>query len=438
MSPSDQTHLGHVGPIPCMCASSHRLYRHRVDSPAGQRLPLESVLGRRYMRFSPLQRLAPRVRRLSASLTVRRGHIWPLHPGQPRRNRLAHSLRMAPPELSKGTVAMSDSDRYPPSTPSEPSPGPASIPDFERGRAPDGGPVNPPPPPSVDEEIIQLRAEIARVSRLAYGTSIPGGLEDLREQIADARAAADRHAADVLASARRDAAALVGNLRREMTDAVADQLRVIDTTLHEHHATLQRVLARVGRNQNVPVAWHSLNTVQAAGEWSRLAEWLDDVFVPWIEITRGELPDCWALHRTAVIQLSWLRTTQLQAYSHNADPTLAAEWNVRWAPAALNKIRIAITDDLCRPGEHMITTEESNRRRRAAAEVQAQSGALTRAGGTSVELARRQLATREHWDRFFVEARDRDLRLRRERDVSDRGNSGTHGGDVEDYGQDGD
>jgi hypothetical protein len=38
------------------------------------------------------------------------------------------------------------------------------------------------------------------------------------------------------------------------------------------------------------------------------------VLVPWYELTRDELPDCWALHAPVVVELSWLRTTYVQAY----------------------------------------------------------------------------------------------------------------------------
>ena len=180
---------------------------------------------------------------------------------------------------------MADSDRPTSSSPPEPSPRLRPTPDVDRGQAPDGGPLNPPPPRTADEEIIRLRAEIARVSRLVQTANTSREVEGLRRKITDARAEADRDTADVLATARRDAAALIGNLRREMTDAVADRLRVVDTTQHEHQVSLQRLLARVGRNENTPVAWHSLNALQAADEWARLAGWIEDVYVPWNEIS---------------------------------------------------------------------------------------------------------------------------------------------------------
>lgn len=44
----------------------------------------------------------------------------------------------------------------------------------------------------------------------------------------------------------------------------------------------------------------------ARAEWPRLVRWIAEVFVPWYEVTRDELPDCWALHRR--VELSWLAT----------------------------------------------------------------------------------------------------------------------------------
>jgi hypothetical protein len=46
----------------------------------------------------------------------------------------------------------------------------------------------------------------------------------------------------------------------------------------------------------------------AATVWQDLAHWIDDVPIPWFQITPEELPDCWAMHPPAMMELSWLRS----------------------------------------------------------------------------------------------------------------------------------
>ncbi|PZS32647.1 MAG: hypothetical protein DLM61_06505, partial [Pseudonocardiales bacterium] len=106
-------------------------------------------------------------------------------------------------------------------------------------------------------------------------------------------------------------------------DALEARLGVITDTLEDHAASLRRVLARQQRNRNPAVDWPALTAEQAAAEWPRLAQWIDEVFVPWGEITRDALPDCWALHRPVVVQLSWLRSAHVQAYLPAAEPAVA-------------------------------------------------------------------------------------------------------------------
>jgi hypothetical protein len=66
----------------------------------------------------------------------------------------------------------------------------------------------------------------------------------------------------------------------------------------------------------------------------QLATWIAEVLVPWYEITREQLPDCWALHRPAVRELSWLRITYLEAFTSTAATHQAADWHIRWPTAA--------------------------------------------------------------------------------------------------------
>ena len=104
------------------------------------------------------------------------------------------------------------------------------------------------------------------------------------------------------------------------------------------------------RLKNRPVDWVGLSEEQAKAQWPILARWVGEVLVPWHELTRDDLPDCWAVHRPVVVELSWLRSTYVQAYHPRSPTHLAGEWQVRWRPAALARIK-ELTKE-CQPGEH--------------------------------------------------------------------------------------
>ena len=87
-------------------------------------------------------------------------------------------------------------------------------------------------------------------------------------------------------------------------------------------------------------------------QWPILARWVGEVLVPRYELTRDDLPDCWALHPPVVAELSWLRTAYVQAYLTKSPPQLSADWHTRWRPAVLIRIRELIKPDECPPGKH--------------------------------------------------------------------------------------
>ena len=106
------------------------------------------------------------------------------------------------------------------------------------------------------------------------------------------------------------------------------------------------------KTKNAPVDWAALTEEQAAVQWPILARWVGEVLVPRYELTRDELPDCWALHPPVVAELSWLRTAYVQAYLTRSPPQLSADWHTRWRPAVLTRIRELIKPDECAPGKH--------------------------------------------------------------------------------------
>jgi hypothetical protein len=220
---------------------------------------------------------------------------------------------------------------------------------------------------------------------------------------------------------RGDLDAALAQVRRATDHELQDRFRDVNSVLGEHDVALQRILARQETNRNPPLPWPALNAADAAEHWARLADWIDEVFVPWGEITRDALPDCWALHRPVVVQLSWLRSAYIQAYLPTSEPSVAADWHVRWSPAVLDKIKQSVDPKWCRPGEHMITVEDSNARRRAAA-AGARDNPAQPVGARTETLGRMQLAGREFWDGFFIQGRDQDLAWRQARELTHQPN----------------
>ena len=141
----------------------------------------------------------------------------------------------------------------------------------------------------------------------------------------------------------------------ESADLLALALPRIDTALDQLAALGERLDDAPIAD---PVSWPTLTAQEAATVWAQLADWIDDVLVGWYGITRAQLPDCWALHRPAVAELTWLHSTYREAHAPGARAGLAADWHSRWRPAALAAIADTTGpapgpgDTGCRPGHH--------------------------------------------------------------------------------------
>ncbi|MGE0170969.1 hypothetical protein [Nocardioides sp.] len=234
------------------------------------------------------------------------------------------------------------------------------------GAAPDRGPHNPRP----GAEVTALAAQLRRVS-------------DRVEQL---------HG-------------LHGDLAVSVSEQLGPDLAQLRGQVAAMDQQLQDVLEVLERERRTaPVHWPSLTVDQAQREWALLAEWVEEILVPWYGIIRGDLPDCWALHRTAVVELSWWRGTYVQAYQARSPATLAAEWHDRWRRIALANIRAAISDRLCAPGRHQTSEDELRAARPTAPREPGSSGSY-----------RQQLAERRHWNAFYEQAVAADLQWRRDR-----------------------
>ena len=102
-------------------------------------------------------------------------------------------------------------------------------------------------------------------------------------------------------------------------------------------------------------------------EWQALGDWVAGVLGPFYELTRAQLPDCWPLHRPAVMELVWLRRTYVAAHTADATAAAAADWHTRWRREALANIAAAIPKKWCRPGDHWVDQCPPGTRKRSAA-----------------------------------------------------------------------
>ena len=258
-----------------------------------------------------------------------------------------------------------------------------------------------------------------------------------------------RHELTTLIDQHRDTAGTV----REAAGALAEVLpRVADlgSTLDELRGRVDALSDELAAHPTVTaVCWPALDAAQAEATWQDLAEWITDVLGPFYRITRGQLPDCWAHHPDAVTELVWLHTCYRDAYDHQKGrPTAAAEWHTRWRPAALAAVADAIPERLCRPGEHLVPTRESDAARSDARDARALATAPDpssggRGGGPEgyqppppptpaaadspndaptgprrYDPARDQVTTPAHWGPHYQGARADDLAWRRAREAA--------------------
>jgi hypothetical protein len=152
-------------------------------------------------------------------------------------------------------------------------------------------------------------------------------LSELAGEIRAARAEERRDVAALQAELARIAALLGENA--DLLAQVLPRVGALDTELAD---LAGRVDELTGATPAVvaPVDWPALSADAAAAEWEALASWVADVLGPFYEITRAQLPDCWALHRPAVIELVWLRRCYAAAHAPDAAPGAAGEWHTRW------------------------------------------------------------------------------------------------------------
>ena len=233
--------------------------------------------------------------------------------------------------------------------------------------------------------IRELRAMTGQLGEQVAATTTQ--LDAVAEQL---KQTGRRHT-DLAATVSEDLAPRVNALQQLVTEEFRRLRGDIDVLPSERQEQ--------NKTKNPPVDWAALTEEQAAEQWPILARWIGETLVPRYELTRDELPDCWALHPPVVAELSWLRTAYVQAYLTGSPPQPGADWHTRWRPAVLTRIRELIKPDECSPGKH------APRRGSAPIQLGAPNGALPRT----------QLAEPTCWWPFYDRAVHLDLAIRRAR-----------------------
>lgn len=263
------------------------------------------------------------------------------------------------------------------------------------------------------------------------------------------RAGRDQVVADLdveLRAARRELGARLDALAAELeatrattastTGLVAETLpRFEDLAgeVAELRGRLDQLAALVPKDpETPPVCWPALTAADAETAWHALAGWVADVLGPWYQLTRGQLPDCWALHRPAVLELSWLHTSWTDAYLPHSRPAAAGEWHARWRPAALAAVAAAIPEQYCRPvpdrpGEHLVEHRAAYQDREhgsgpygpppgSAAQAPPSGGPY--AGPRDFTNPADQVTTPAYWGPYLQQAKAADLDWRRRREAA--------------------
>ena len=248
-------------------------------------------------------------------------------------------------------------------------------------------------------------------------------LSELAGEIRAARAEERRDVAALQAELARIAALLGENA--DLLAQVLPRVGALDTELAD---LAGRVDELTGATPAVvaPVDWPALSADAAAAEWEALASWVADVLGPFYEITRAQLPDCWALHRPAVIELVWLRHCYAAAHAPDAAPGAAGEWHTRWRRDALANIATAIPKTWCRPGEHYLHEHDRDRRDREQVRPIDPVGPVERhqptpgrrPGPEDLRVGRDgEITSPRCWGEAYQAAAGADLAWRRERDA---------------------
>ncbi|MFB9745645.1 hypothetical protein ACFFOU_31440, partial [Pseudonocardia sulfidoxydans] len=131
---------------------------------------------------------------------------------------------------------------------------------------------------------------------------------------ANSRAGRDSQVLDLAADVRR-VRDDVNRLRETMGDLASTvsefgpQLLDVQRDLNGVRGLVDELTAATETTQTPPADWFTMTADAAQQEWVALGDWVHHVLAGWYQIARAQLPDCWALHRPAFLQVAWLHTS---------------------------------------------------------------------------------------------------------------------------------
>jgi hypothetical protein len=232
---------------------------------------------------------------------------------------------------------------------------------------------------------------------------------------------------------------------KERIDQHATLLSEITPTIEDHIVAVAELRSDVTlllsqlppEPKYPPVDWWGMSADTAAKVWRDLEAWVTNVLVAWYSPSRGDLPDCWALHPGALVEMGHLMRTHQVAHLKSANPTLSAEWHGRWRETGLTGLRNAIEREAKtragRAGGCSVSfphfAEETRHGHAAEPAFPGQPGAPGpygaphapaphpgRLGSHSGTRPEELLAASEYWMPHFIHARDEDIARRKARE----------------------
>jgi hypothetical protein len=232
----------------------------------------------------------------------------------------------------------------------------------------------------------------------------------------------------------------------DVSEVIGPDVATLRADVAELRGIVDGLLAQPDDETEAPLLhWPDLTVDEADEAWKELGKFVANTLGYWYEITRRQLPDCWPLHRPALLQVWWLRLTYVAAHEGTtAGPVPMAEWNTRWIDGALAKISDAIPDTLCRPvtggpGQHLVPAHQAQQQASQPQAAQGNPPAATPASpyavpahlqpgprpsatttpqpssATSSTAAADEVTGPQYWEGFFHRARAEDLQRRHQR-----------------------
>jgi len=101
---------------------------------------------------------------------------------------------------------------------------------------------------------------------------------------------------------------------------------VVGRVLTQRHRAATRPTPP-GEEVEPPIHWPSLAPLVAQREWTKLAEWVDELRARYRGLDSYVVPACWFEHESLVVALQALRDHERVAYARGAPGSAGTDWH---------------------------------------------------------------------------------------------------------------